>query len=113
MSPEKLKRADSWCSMLSAPPVTGGDLYFYFYEHNLTGKAHLIDTSKCGVYLLTGEYDCTSSIEDTIELAKQIKGAEFQEMKNMSHCGQGENPPLFKTYLMPILEKINKRYVKK
>jgi pimeloyl-ACP methyl ester carboxylesterase len=113
MSPEKLRRADSWCGMLSAPPVTGGDLYFYFYEHNLIGKTHLIDTSRCAVYLLTGEYDSTSSIEDTIELAKQIKGAKFQEMKNMSHSGMPENPPLFKTYLMPILEEISKKPLQK
>jgi pimeloyl-ACP methyl ester carboxylesterase len=99
--------------MLSAPPVTGGDLYFYFKEHDLTGKTHLIDTSRCAVYLLTGDYDPTSSIEDTIELAKEIKGAQFTEMQGLSHCGMPENPPLFKKYLMPILDEIAKQPKKK
>jgi pimeloyl-ACP methyl ester carboxylesterase len=108
-SDEKLRRADSWCAMLSAPPVTKGDLYYYFKEHDLTGKTGKIDTSRCAVYLLSGEYDPTISIEDTIALAKEIKGAKFTEMKNMSHCGMPENPPLFKTYLMPILREISKQ----
>jgi pimeloyl-ACP methyl ester carboxylesterase len=111
-SPEKLRRADSWCAMLCAPPVTKGDLNYYFKEHDLTGQTGKIDTKRCAVYLLTGEYDPTSSIEDTIALAKEIKGAKFTAMKGLSHCGMPENPPLFKTYLMPILDEISKQHSK-
>ena len=92
--------------MQCAAPTTKGDLYFYFYEHNLTGKAHLIDTSRCAVYLLTGDYDPTITVEDTIEMAKQIKGSKFTEMKNLSHAGMAENPPQFKKYIIPILNEI-------
>jgi pimeloyl-ACP methyl ester carboxylesterase len=99
--------------MLCAPPVTKGDLNYYFREHDLTGQTKKIDTSRCAVYLLTGEYDPTSSIEDTIALAKEIKGAKFTPMKGLSHCGMGENPPLFKTYLMPILDEISSKSTKK
>ena len=108
-NPEKYRRAISWCAMLSAPPVTKGDMNYYFIEHDLTGKTHLIDTSRCAVYLLTGEYDPTSTVEDTRELSKEIKGSKFIEMKGMSHSGMAENPELFKTYLMPILNQIAKR----
>jgi pimeloyl-ACP methyl ester carboxylesterase len=106
MTPEKYRRANSWKSMQCAAPTTKGDLYFYFYEHNLTGKAHLIDTSKCAVYLLTGDYDPTITVEDTVEMAKQIKGSKFTEMKNLSHAGMAENPPQFKKYIIPILNEI-------
>ena len=92
--------------MLSAPPVTKGDLNFYFYEHDLSSKANEIDTSICRVYLLTGEYDPTTTLEDTMADAEKIKGAQFIGMKGISHCGMAENPPLFKTYLMPILNEI-------
>jgi pimeloyl-ACP methyl ester carboxylesterase len=108
-SPEKYRRAITWCAMLSAPPVTKGDLYYYFMEHDLTGKTDKFNTSRCAVYLLSGEYDPTISIEDTQMLAEQIKGAKFAEMKRMSHCGMAENPPLFKKYLMPILDEIAKK----
>jgi len=108
-NPEKYRRAVSWCSMLSAPPVTKGDLNYYFKEHDLTGKADKIDMSSCAVYLLTGEYDPTISVEDREKLATQIKGSKFTEMKGISHCGMEENPELFKTYLMPILHEIAKQ----
>ena len=108
-NPTKYRRAISWVSMLGAPPVMKGDLYYYFKEHDLSGKTDTIDTSRCAVYLLTGEYDPTSSVEDTKILAKQIKGAMFTEMKGMSHAGMAENPELFKKYLMPILDKIEKQ----
>jgi pimeloyl-ACP methyl ester carboxylesterase len=106
MTPEKYRREVTWCCMQCAAPTTKGDLYFYFYEHNLTGKAHLIDTSKCAVYLFTGDYDPTLSVEDTMEMAKQIKGAKFTEMKGLNHAGMQENPPLFKSYIMPALDEI-------
>ena len=102
------RREVGWATMQCAAPTTKGDLYFYFYEHNLTGKAHLIDTSRCAVYLLTADYDPTISVEDTLVMANQIKGSKFTEIKGMSHCGMAENPPLFKSYLMPILDEIAK-----
>jgi pimeloyl-ACP methyl ester carboxylesterase len=105
-NPEKYRRAISWVAMLSAPPVTKGDMNYYFIEHDMTGKCPQIDTTKCAVYLLTGEYDPTSTVEDTKELAKKIKGSKFYEMKGMSHSGMAENPELFKKYLMPILNEI-------
>jgi len=107
-SPEKYRRAAAWCSMQSPGPVTKGDLYYYFMEHDMTGKTDKIDTTRCAVHLLTGEYDPTSSVEDTQMLAEQIKGATFSAMEGMSHAGMAENPPVFKKYLMPILEEIAK-----
>jgi pimeloyl-ACP methyl ester carboxylesterase len=108
-TPEKYRREVGWCCMQCAAPTTKGDLYYYFKEHDLTGKIDKFDTSRCPVYLLTGDYDPTSSVEDTLELANQIKGSKFTEMKGMSHAGMAENPPIFKKYLMPILDEIAKQ----
>jgi pimeloyl-ACP methyl ester carboxylesterase len=112
VNPEKYRRAITWVAMLTAPPVTKGDMNYYFIEHEMMGKCGQIDTAKCPVYLLTGEYDPTSSVEDTQELAKKIKGAKFYEMKGMSHSGMAENPETFKKYLMPILDEISKKSIK-
>jgi hypothetical protein len=43
-----------------------------------------------------------------MELAKAIKGSKFTEMKGLSHAGMHENPPVFKSYLTPILDEIVK-----
>ncbi len=105
-SPEKYVRQLCWVASQSAPSVCGGDLYYYFMDHDLTDRAREIDTSRVAVYLLTGEYDPTSSPEDTRKLAGLIKGAEFTEMKGLSHFPMAENPEVFKKYLMPILDEI-------
>ena len=44
-----------------------------------------------------------------MELAKEIKGSKFTEMKGLSHAGMQENPPVFKSYLIPILDEIVKQ----
>ena len=102
----------AWAASQCAPPVSKGDLNFYF-DHDLTDTAQQIDTSRIAVYFLTGEYDPSSSPEDTREMAKQIKGAKFVEMKGLSHFGMSENPAVFKKYLMPILNEIAKQGSKK
>ena len=40
MTPEKYRREVTWCAMQCAAPTTKGDLYYYFKEHDLTGKTH-------------------------------------------------------------------------
>ena len=107
-SPEKYRRETIWKFSQSAPSVMKGDFYYYFMDHNLTGKAQQIDTSRIPVYLLTGEYDAVVSPEDTQRLAEQIKGARFIEMKGLGHLSLCENPDALKRYLMPILKEIAK-----
>jgi pimeloyl-ACP methyl ester carboxylesterase len=105
-SPEKYRRETAWKFSQSAPSVMKGDFYYYFMDHNLTGKAQQVDTSRIPVYLLTGEYDAVVPPEDTQRLAEQIKGARFIEMKGLGHLSLCENPEALKRYLMPILKEI-------
>jgi pimeloyl-ACP methyl ester carboxylesterase len=107
-SPEKYRRETIWKFSQGAPPVMKGDFHYYFNDHNLTGLAQQIDTSRIPVYLLTGEYDAVVSPEDTRQLAEQIKGAKFIEMKGLGHLSLCENPEALKKYLMPILNEIAK-----
>ena len=105
-SPEKYRRETAWGYLQSAPPVNKGDAYYYFMDHDVTGKTHLIDTSRVAVYLLTGEYDASVCPADTRKLAEQIKGAKFTEMKGLGHFAMCENYEVFRKYLMPILDEI-------
>lgn len=105
-SPEKYRRETAWEYNQSATPVFFGDLYYYYIDHDLTGKAQQIDTSRVSVYLLTGEYDPGISPEVSRPLAEQIKGAKFNEMKGLGHFAASENYDAFKKYLMPILDEI-------
>jgi pimeloyl-ACP methyl ester carboxylesterase len=105
-SPEKNRREAVWLYMQSAPSVVKGDGYYYFVDHDLTEKVGKIDTSKVAVYLLTGDYDPSVTIEDTRRLAKQIKGARFTEMAGLGHFPMSENYPALRKYLMPVLSEI-------
>jgi len=105
-TPEKYRRETMWEFAQSEPSVLKGDFNYYFREHDLRGKASQIDTSRVRVYLLTGEYDPVASPEDTRQLAKQIKGAKFVEMKGLGHLSLCEDHQVLKRYLMPILKEI-------
>lgn len=107
-SPEKYRRECSWEYSQSAPSVFPGDLCYYFLDHDLTGKAHKIDTSRISVYLLAGEYDPDTSHDVTQQLANQIKGSKFTPMMGVGHFGMVENFEVFKKYLMPVLDEIAK-----
>ena len=108
-NPEKYRREIAWTYGQSAPPVSKGDLYYNFIDHNLTGgEAQRIDTSRIAVYLMTGEYDWGNSPDQTRILAGQIKGSKFVEMKGLGHFPMAENFAVFKSYLMPILDEIAK-----
>jgi pimeloyl-ACP methyl ester carboxylesterase len=106
-NPEHYRREIAWTYGQSAPPVSKGDLYYNFIDHNLTGgEASRIDTSRIAVYLMTGEYDWGNSPDQTRILAEQIKGSKFVEMKGLGHFPMAENFSQFKSYLMPILHEI-------
>ena len=106
-SPEKYRRETIWEYSQGAPPVFEGDLYYYVIDHDMTdGRAQRIDTSRVAVYLLTGEYDPSVLPEDTWQLANQIKGAKFTEMKGLGHFGMIENFNALKKHLMPVLDEI-------
>jgi pimeloyl-ACP methyl ester carboxylesterase len=106
-NPEQFRREIAWTYGQSAPPVSKGDLYYNFIDHNLTGgEAQRIDTSRIAVYLMTGEYDWGNSPDQTRILADQIKGSKFVEMKGLGHFPMAENFAVFKRHLMPILDEI-------
>lgn len=105
-SPEAARRETAWVYSQGAPPVFRGDLNYYFIEHDLTGVAGNIDTSKVALYILSGEYDYSAHPGLGRELADQIKGSNFVAMKGLGHFPMSENYPLFKQYVMPVLDEI-------
>ena len=42
----------------------------------------------------------------TAELAKLVKPAHFEVMKGLGHFPMSENPPLFRSFILPVLEEI-------
>jgi pimeloyl-ACP methyl ester carboxylesterase len=96
-----------WHYMQGGPGIFMGDLHYYFTDGDLrNGLAEGIDTAKCPLYLLTGEYDISATPALTAELAKLVKATHFEVMKGMGHFPMSEDPQQFRKYLIPVLEKI-------
>lgn len=109
-SPEKNVREIQWEYACGGPGIFAGDLYYYYYDHNMSDdEARAIDTSKCMLYMLTGEYDPNTSPKESEELARLVKGSKFTAMKDLGHFPVTEDYTKFREYLLPILEEIHSR----
>jgi pimeloyl-ACP methyl ester carboxylesterase len=96
-----------WHYMQGGPGVFLGDLHYYFTDGDLrSGLLDKLDTKRCPLHLLTGEYDLSATPELTAELARLVKATSFQVMEGMGHFPMSENPAQFRKYLLPVLERI-------
>ncbi|NKL21225.1 alpha/beta fold hydrolase [Rhizobium leguminosarum] len=106
-SPEQNVREIQWEYSCGGPGIFAGDLFYYYYDHDVSvEEARAIDTSKCMLYLLTGEYDPNTSPAETRELAALVKGSKFQAMAKLGHFPVTENYSEFRNYLLPVLSEI-------
>ena len=95
-----------WHYMQGGPGVFKGDLFFYKVDGDIREHVGGIDTKKCPLYLLTGEYDYSCPPEDTVAVADRVPGAQVTIMPGLGHFPMSEDPEKFRRYLMPVLEKI-------
>lgn len=104
-TPEADRWETLWHYMQSGPGVFKGDLHFYTADGDIRDRVGQIDTSKCPLWLLTGEYDYSCTPEDTEFLGNTIAGSKWQIMKGMGHFPMSEDPERFMSYLRPVLEE--------
>ena len=104
-SPQEYRWETLWGYLSSGPGIFKGDLHFYRADSDYRDRVARIDTSRCPVYLMTGEYDFSCTPEDTIRTAKKI-GIEAGIMEEVGHFPMSENPDQFRKYLMPVLAEI-------
>jgi len=104
-TPEADRWETLWHYMQSGPGVFKGDLHFYTADGDIRDRVAQIDTAKCPLWLLTGEYDYSCTPEDTEYLGNTIAGSKWQIMKGMGHFPMSEDPERFMSYLRPVLEE--------
>ena len=106
-SPEAERWETLWHYMQGGPGIFLGDLHYYFTDGDLrNGLLDGLDTKRCPLHLLTGEYDISATPALTAELAKLVKATSFQVMEGLGHFPMSENPAQFRKYLLPVLERI-------
>ena len=105
-SPSEYRWETLWAYMQGGPGVFKGDLYFYWVDGHFDDRSVQIDTTRCPVYLLSGEYDSSCTPERTRDTAERIQGSKAVVMKGMGHFPMSENPALFREHILPVLKEI-------
>ena len=104
-SPAECAEEIVWHYAQGGPAVFYGDIEFYAGDWDARERVGRIDTNRCPLFMLTGEYDYSCTIEASAATAAKIRGVRFQAMPGMGHFPFAENPGLFAEYLLPILDE--------
>jgi pimeloyl-ACP methyl ester carboxylesterase len=105
-SPAECVAEIAWHYAQGGPAVFFGDIEFYAGDWDARERVGRIDTNRCRLFMLTGEYDYSCTIEHSAATAAKIPGARFQAMPGIGHFPFAENPALFAEYLLPILREL-------
>ncbi|MGE0224216.1 MAG: alpha/beta fold hydrolase [Acetobacteraceae bacterium] len=105
-SPSEYAEAISWHYSQGGPAVFFGDIAFYSGDWDARERVGRIDTNRCRLFMLTGEYDYSCTVEASAATAAKIPGVRFQAMEGIGHFPFAENPALFARYLLPILDEL-------
>jgi pimeloyl-ACP methyl ester carboxylesterase len=95
-----------WAYSQSAHGVYWGDIEFYSREWDARDRVGRIDTDRCPVHVLAGEYDYSCTPELARATAERIPGARFTLMSDLGHFPMAEDPQAFLAYLRPVLEEL-------
>ncbi len=106
-SPESAKRENWWYYAQGGPGVYAGDVHFYSLDWDVRDELKKIDTTKCKVSLLSGEYDYSATPEMSEAVAISIPGSRYTMMKAMGHFPMVENYQGLKPYLMSELDHMS------
>jgi len=96
-----------WHYGQGGPGVFFGDIEFYAGDWDARERVGRIDTNRCPLYMLTGEYDYSCTVEHSAATAAKIPGVRFQPMQGIGHFPFAENPALFADHLLPILRELS------
>jgi pimeloyl-ACP methyl ester carboxylesterase len=105
-SPEESRRENWWYYSQSGPGVYQGDVFYYSNDWDAREDIKRIDTARCKVALLTGEYDYSCTPEMTEAVARAIPGAHYRLMKGIGHFPMVENYSVFRPHLLDALEHV-------
>ncbi len=108
-SPAECVTDIAWHYGQGGPGVFFGDIEFYAGDWDARERVGYVDTNRCRLFMLTGEYDYSCTVEHSAATAAKIAGVRFQPMQGIGHFPFAENPALFAEYLLPILQELESR----
>ncbi|MFF2317929.1 alpha/beta fold hydrolase [Arthrobacter sp. NPDC058097] len=107
LAAEQLRRESAWIYASNGPAVYKGDNEYYAHGHDLRVDGHLINTANTPLYAVAGEFDPAAHAPGgSPEIAKNIPGAKYQELKGLSHFAMSDDPVRFHAAIKPILADV-------
>ncbi|MET0628206.1 MAG: alpha/beta hydrolase [Acidimicrobiia bacterium] len=104
-APAEARWETLWHYMQSGPGVFKGDLWFYGVDGDLRPRLHEIDTARCPVFLLTGEYDYSCTPADSHAVAAAVAGAQVEIMPGLGHFPMSEDYERFRAHFLTTLDR--------
>jgi len=108
-SPEALRREVWWIYAQGGPGVYRGDTWAWSEDWDLRGHEGEVDTARCPLWILCGEYDYVCTPEAALATAEAIPGAEAAVMADLGHFPMSEDYGRFRPYLLKALDDIAAR----
>lgn len=105
-SPTASRAQTLWGYAQSGPAVYQGDTYFYSQDFPKIGKT--LEKATCPLWVFSGEYDYSATTEMSREAADRLGGT-LVEMVRFGHFPMSEDPAVFRSYLMPVLDELDAR----
>jgi len=105
-SPEAYRKEVSYMYSGGYPQTFIGDLNYYCEDYDMREEARNIDTSKCAVHIMNGEYDYFGTLEAGQQAHAEIAGSTWVGMDGIGHFPMSENPEKFLKYVLPILQSV-------
>jgi pimeloyl-ACP methyl ester carboxylesterase len=103
LSPEEARRENWWYYAQGGPGVYAGDTAFG-REFDVRAQLKDIDTRRCKVSILSGDYDYSALPEVSREVAAAIPGARFTLIEGLGHFPVIEDYPKLRPYLARELD---------
>lgn len=107
-APEVYRQLIWWIYSAQTTAIFSGDLKFYFNGWDGRDRTRCIDTKACPVYMLTGEYDYSCTVEASKATAENIPGAVFEKMHGLGHFPMTEQPTRFLPYFFRAIDFIER-----
>ncbi|OHZ01937.1 hypothetical protein BC443_02660 [Salinicola sp. MIT1003] len=106
-SPDIYRRRIWWGYSQGGYATFAGDIDFYSGEWDGRQRMSKIDTQRCSVVMMTGEYDysCTPAMSEAT--ANKIPGALYWTMPKLGHFPMAENPPYFAEHFLKALQEMD------
>lgn len=103
-SPASCRRKVWWGYSQGGYATFAGDIDFYTGNWDGRDRVGSIDTEKCPMVLMTGEYDYSCTPAMSKATADKIAGAAFWSMPELGHFPMAENPALFAAHFRRALD---------